>query len=72
MQLYHFNDFKKRSVIFVFKSIATKSSRVDCDVIVKTVNAHLTVGKYCRLTNEITDYKIVALEFGFIIKKIIY
>jgi hypothetical protein len=27
------------------------------------VNAHLTVGKYCRLTNEITDYKIVALEF---------
>jgi hypothetical protein len=54
MQAYHFNDFKKRSVIFVFKSIPPKRSGVDCDVIVKTVNAHLT--------NEITDYKIVALE----------
>jgi hypothetical protein len=30
---------------------------------VKTVNAHLSVGKYGRLTIEITDYKIVALEY---------
>jgi hypothetical protein len=36
---------------------------VDCDVIVKTVNAHLTVGKYFRLTNEITDDMIFALEY---------
>jgi hypothetical protein len=39
-----------------------KRSGVDCDVIVKNVNAHLTVGKYWKSTNEITDYKIVALE----------
>jgi hypothetical protein len=63
MQPYHFNDFKKRSVIFVFKSSPPKRSGVDCDVIVKTVDAHLTVGKYCLLTNEITAYKIVALEY---------
>jgi hypothetical protein len=62
MQPFHLNDFKKRSVIFVFKSTPPKYSGVDCDVIVKTVNAHLTVRKYCRLTNKITDYKIVALE----------
>jgi hypothetical protein len=66
MQLYHFNDFKKRSVIFVFKSSPPKRSGVHCDVIVKTVNAHSTVGKYNRLTNEITDYKIVALELRVI------
>jgi hypothetical protein len=63
MQLYHFDNFKKCSVIFVFKSSPPKRSGVHCDVIIKTVNAHLTVGKYCTLTNEITDYKIVALEF---------
>jgi hypothetical protein len=69
MQPYHFNDFKKRSIIFVFKSTPPKRSRVDCDIIVKTVNAHLTVGKYCRLTNEITAYKIVALECLFTSRK---
>ena len=63
MQLYHFDNFKKCSVIFVFKSSPPNRSGVHCDVIIKTVNAHLTVGKYCTLTNEITDYKIVALEF---------
>ena len=63
MQPYHFNDVKKHSVILVFKSTSPKRSGVDCDVIVQTVNAHLTVRKYCRLTNEITDYKIVALEY---------
>jgi hypothetical protein len=62
MQPYHFNDVKNHSVILVFKSTPPKRSGVDCDVIVQTVNAHLTVGKYCRLTNEIIDYKIVALE----------
>jgi hypothetical protein len=41
MQPYPFNDFKKRSVIFVFKSAPPKRSGLDCDVIVKTVNAHL-------------------------------
>jgi hypothetical protein len=61
MHPYHFNDFK----ILVFKSNPPKRSGVDCDVIIKTVNALLTVGKYCRLTNKITDYKIVALEFLF-------
>jgi hypothetical protein len=65
MQPYRFNDFKKHSVIFVFKSNLQKCSGVDCDIIIKTVNALLTVGKYCRLTNEITDYKIVAIEFLF-------
>ena len=55
MQLYHFDNFKKCSVIFVFKSSPPKHSGVHCDIIIKTVNAHLT--------NEITDYKIVALEF---------
>jgi hypothetical protein len=61
MQPYHFD---KHSVILshVFKSTPPKRSGVYCDVIVQTVNAHLTVGKYCRLTNEITDYKIIALE----------
>jgi hypothetical protein len=44
-----------------------KRSGVDCDVIVKNVNAHLTVGKYWRLANKITDYKIVALEFVVIL-----
>jgi hypothetical protein len=63
MQPYHFNDVKKHSVILVFKSTPPKRRGVDCDVIVQTVNAHLTVGKYCGLTNEITDYKIVALEY---------
>jgi hypothetical protein len=63
MQPYHFNDVKKHFVILVFKSTPPKRSGVDCDVIVQTVNAHLTVGKYCRLTNEITHYKLVALEF---------
>jgi hypothetical protein len=62
MQPYQFNDVKRHSVILVFKSIPPKRSGLNCDVIVLTVNAHLTVGKYCRLTNEITDYKIVALE----------
>jgi hypothetical protein len=62
MQPYHFNDVIKHSVIFAFKSSPPKRSGVDYDVIVQTVNAHLTVGKYCRLTNEITDYKTVALE----------
>jgi hypothetical protein len=62
MQPYHCNAFKKRSVIFVFKSTPPKRCGLDCDIIVKTVNAHLTVGDYCRLPNEITDYKIVALE----------
>jgi hypothetical protein len=38
---------------------------VDCDVIAKTVNAHLNIGKYCGLANEITDYKTVALECLF-------
>jgi hypothetical protein len=38
---------------------------VDCDVVAKTVNAHLNVGKYCGLTIEITDYKMVALECLF-------
>jgi hypothetical protein len=38
-------------------------SGVDCDVMVKNINSHLTVGKYWRSTNEITDYKIVALEY---------
>jgi hypothetical protein len=64
MQPYNFNDVKKHSVILVFKSTPPKRSRVDCDVIVQTFNAHLTVGKYCRLTNEITYYKIVALEWS--------
>jgi hypothetical protein len=54
MQPYQFNDVKKHSVILVFKSTPPKRSGVDCDVIVQTINAHLT--------NEITDYKIVALE----------
>jgi hypothetical protein len=62
MQHYHLNDFKKHSVISVFKSTPPKQSGVECDIIIKTVNAHLTVRKYSRLTNEITDYKIVALE----------
>jgi hypothetical protein len=31
-------------------------------VVDETVHAHLTVGKYCRLTSEITDHKKVALE----------
>jgi hypothetical protein len=54
MQSYHFNDVKKHSVILVFKSAPPKHSGVNCDVIVQRINAHLT--------NEITDYKIVALE----------
>jgi hypothetical protein len=29
----------------------------------ETVNAHLTVRKYGRLTCEIKDYKIIALEW---------
>jgi hypothetical protein len=41
-----------------FKPIPPKRSGVHCDVIVKTVNAHLTVGKYCRLTNEITKKQV--------------
>jgi hypothetical protein len=45
-----------------FKTAPRKRNGVDCDAIVQTVNAHLTVGKYGRLTNEITDYKTVALE----------
>jgi hypothetical protein len=68
MQPYHFNDFKKRSVIFDFKCTPSKRGGVDCDVIIKTVNAHLTVRKYCRLTNEITAYKIVALECSILAK----
>jgi hypothetical protein len=63
MQPYHFNDVKKHSLILVFKSTPPQRSEVDCDVIVQIVNGHLTVGKYCRLTNEITDYKIAALEY---------
>jgi hypothetical protein len=47
---------------FCNNPIPQKLSGVDCDVTAKTVNAHLTVGKNWRLTNEITDYKIVALE----------
>jgi hypothetical protein len=57
MQPYHFYDVKKHSVTLVFKSTPPKRSGVDCDIIVQTVNAHLT--------NEITDYKIVALELSF-------
>jgi hypothetical protein len=51
--------------MLVFKSTPPKRTGVDCDVIVQTVNAHLTVVKYCRLTNEIIDYKIVALLLIF-------
>jgi hypothetical protein len=65
-KLKHFNDVKKHSVILLFKPTPPKRSGVDCDVIVQTVNAHLTIGKYCRLTNEITDYKILALELRII------
>jgi hypothetical protein len=52
--------------VFVFKPTPPKRSGVNCDVIVISENPHLTVGMYCRLTNEITDYKIVALELMFI------
>jgi hypothetical protein len=64
MQPYHFNEFKKHSVILFFKSTPPKRSAVDCDVIIKTVNAHLTVGKYCRLTNEIKDYKYSCIRIS--------
>jgi hypothetical protein len=66
MQPYRFNDVKKHSVILVYKSTPPKRSAIDRDVTVQTVSAHLPVKKCFRLTNEITDYKIVALEFKFI------
>jgi hypothetical protein len=70
----------QQEVFFIFYEIGIasillnpfrqKRSGVDCDVIVKNVNTHLTVGKYWRLTNEITDYKIVALEFIFLFQTV--
>jgi hypothetical protein len=53
MQPYNSNDVKKHSVILIFKSTPPKRSGVDCDVVVQTVNAHLNVGKYCRLTKKL-------------------
>jgi hypothetical protein len=53
--------FKAFCNIFLYP-FRQKGSGVDCDVIIKKVNAHLTVGKHWRLTNEIIDYKIVALS----------